>query len=193
MTRYLWILVGIVNGRARAVPDTARNDADFIRTNYESSQFCLYVQHSVLRNNQEIAISGVKCLFPHVLSSSIKQDSKTMFQCGVSRASHKMQTMDPVDCGIQVERIPSELVGDMVQLLSLGSHASVVGFSILGREVPMGSCWEDTIDPGLFVLVSRSCECSSRQLLGVEAIRSLLRRILSYWESTLNGFCSMRG
>lgn len=53
------------------LPDTPRDDTDLIRTNHQSAQLGLDVQNTVLRDNQEVPISRVEGLLPHVLASRI--------------------------------------------------------------------------------------------------------------------------
>lgn len=69
---------------------------------------------------------------------------------------------------------------------------SVVGVSIFDLEVLVGSRGDDPVHPGLLVLMSRSGESCSRQLFGIEAIRSLLGRVLAYGKGSFNGFRSAR-
>jgi len=82
-----------------------------------------------------------------------------------------MKGMHPVDSLIQVERIPSELVRNLMDLLvGLVFRVGVVrgGFSRL--EGAMSGRRQDTVEPGLLVLVARRGEGGARQLFSVQAV-----------------------
>lgn len=64
----------------------------------------------------------------------------------------------------------------------------VIRIRILGVEVLMGCCGDDTVHPGLSVFTSGSCEGSSGELFGIESIRNFLRGVVSDGESTFDGF-----
>lgn len=133
----------------------------------------------MLGHNEEISIRRVKSFFTHILSSSIQQNTQPALDGGVAGASYQVQAMHPVNLFIQIKRVPSELVGDVVKrLFFLGAQGSVISVFGDGLVVGMGGRGENAIQPGLFILVSRSCEGGPRQLLGVESIRRLLRRVL---------------
>jgi len=94
--------------------------------------------------------------------------------------------MDPIYLLVQVEWVPSELVGHVVQLMSLSGHRRVVRFGILCLEVLVGRCGQHTVYPGLLVFMSGCCKGRSRQLLGVKTIGHLLRRVLADGQRTLD-------
>lgn len=75
--------------------------------------------------------------------------------------------MHPVHSLIQVERVPSQLIGNVVELSGLGGHMSVIGVSVFDLEVFVGCRGDDPVNPSLFVLMSRSSEGCSRQLFGI--------------------------
>lgn len=95
--------------------------------------------------------------------------------------------MDPVHRLVQVEWVPSELVGNVVQFVNIGGHASVIRVGILCNEVLVRCRRQDTVDPGLLVFVSRSRERRAGELLGVQTIRCLLRRVLTDGQSSFDG------
>ena len=84
-----------------------------------------------------------------------------------------MQSVNPVDFVVQVERVPSELIGYLVQLARIWIDVVGTGLSWLERGVRSGG--KDPVEPGLLVLAARCSESCAGQLLVVEAIRSLLR------------------
>ena len=86
--------------------------------------------------------------------------------------------MHPINRVIDVERIPAELIGDLVKLSSIG--IGVVGGRFPLLEWRMRCCRKDTVEPCLLILVARGRERGSGKFLGVESIRRLLRRIGTY-------------
>lgn len=133
----------------------------------------------MLGHDEEISIGRVKSFFTHILSCSIQQNTQPTFDGGVAGASYQVQAMHPINFFIQIKRVPSELVGDVVQrLLFLGAQRSVIGIFGNGLVVGMGGGGENAIQPGLFVLVSGSCEGGARQFLSVQPVRRLLGRVL---------------
>lgn len=72
-----------------------------------------------------------------------------------------------------VEGIPPQLVGDVAQLGGVGAFlgGARLGRGLVGR---VGARRQDAVQPGLLVLVTRGCEGSSGELLGVEAVGGLL-------------------
>lgn len=49
---------------------------------------------------------------------------------------------------------------------------------------------KDAVEPGLLVVLAWSCECRTRELLGIETVWWLLRRVGSDWEGAFDGFGS---
>lgn len=79
------------------IPHAPGNHANLVRTDHQSPQFSLNVQHAVLRHDQKVAVSRVESFLPHILARRIKDDPQTMFQGGVTGSSNKVQTVDPID------------------------------------------------------------------------------------------------
>lgn len=75
-----------------------------------------------------------------------------------------------------------------MQLVRLGGHASVIRVGIFSDKVVMGGSGKDPVDPSLLVLVAWSSKGRAGQLLGIEAIGSLLRRVLTDGECAFDGF-----
>ena len=78
-----------------------------------------------------------------------------------------------------VKGIPTELVGDVVQLVLLLERGLVLAYQALGGrlggdEGRVRTGGQDAIEPRLLVLVSGGRECCSRQLFGVETQRGFL-------------------
>ena len=72
------------------------NDADLVWSYQQIAKLGLYVQHPVLRHDQEIAISAVECcLLWHGTSRRIDEDSYAAFHGWVASTSNKVQRMDP--------------------------------------------------------------------------------------------------
>ena len=97
--------------------------------------------------------------------------------------------MDPVDGVVEVEGVPSELVGDVVDLLvGLVFRVGVVGGGFAGLKVAVAARGEDAVEPCLLVLVARGGECGSRELLSVEPEGRVLRRVCAYRQCAWYGF-----
>jgi hypothetical protein len=64
----------------------------------------------------------------------------------------------------------------------------VIGVGIFGLEVLMRSSREDSVDPGLLVLMPWSSKSGPRQLLSVKPVGCLLRGVLPYREGAFDGF-----
>lgn len=47
---------------------------------------------------------------------------------------------------------------------------------------------QDTVEPGLLVVLAWSCECGTRKLLRIETVRWLLRRVGTNWEGSFDSF-----
>jgi len=67
----------------------------------------------------------------------------------------------------------------------------VICICFLGIEVLVGRGRDDSVNPGLFVLVSGSGKSCSGKLFGVETIWRFLRGVVSYWKGTFDGFGSV--
>lgn len=141
----------------------------------------------MLGDNQEVSVGRVERFLAHVLSGGIEQDTQTLLRRGVTRSRNQVQAVNPVHRLIQIKRVPAKLVGDMVQLGCFRCQARVVRIRILGREVLVGGGREDSVNPGLLVFVSGGREGRSRELLCIQAVGRLLRRVLAYRESSLDG------
>ena len=70
----------------------------------------------------------------------------------------------------------------------VASGGGVVGGCFASREWSVGARWKDTIEPALFVFVTRSCESSARELFTVEAVGRFLRRIGTDRKCAFNRF-----
>jgi hypothetical protein len=95
----------------------------------------------------------------------------------------------PINCLVEIEWVPSQLVGDVVDLLvGLVLGVGVICGGFAGLEVAVAARREDAVQPGLLVLVSGRSEGGSGELLGVETVRGLLWGVLADGEGALNGF-----
>jgi len=70
----------------------------------------------VLEHDQEVAVRAVEGLVGiHVLSRGEDEDSDTRFHGRVAGSRDEVQAVHPVYRLVQVERVPAELVRDLVQ------------------------------------------------------------------------------
>jgi hypothetical protein len=97
----------------------------------------------------------------------------------------------PVDRLVEVEGVPSQLVGDVVDLLvGLVLGVRVVGGGFSGLEVAVAARGQDAVQPCLLVLMARRCEGSPGELLGVEAVWGLLGGVCADGQRAFYGFRS---
>lgn len=144
----------------------------------------------MLSNNQKVPIRRIKRLVSHILPRRVEKDPQTLLHGRVPRPSHQMETMNPVNCIVQIKGVPSKLVGNMMQLGRLRGHARVIGICIFRDKVPMRGCGEDTVHPGLLVFVSGNCEGCSGEFFCVETVWGLLWGVLGDGESAFDSFGS---
>lgn len=101
------------------VSDASWDNADLIRPHEKSSELGSYIQRSMLRDDQEVTICTVEgFMVVHVLPSCVNIDANACFHAWISSSSNQMEAMDPIYRLVQVEGIPSELIGDLMDLLS---------------------------------------------------------------------------
>lgn len=100
--------------------------------------------------------------------------------------------MHPVDCLVEIERVPSYLVGHLVpSLLAVDSGIRIVCLSLSGFEWRVCGGWENSVQPRLLVFMSRCGEGGARELFAVQSIWALLWIILADWDGSLYGFAVM--
>ena len=98
-------------GEQDTVSDTAWDNADLVWANKERAKFCKNVKNTVLKNDQEVAVCGVKCRsLVHGLASRKDEDPDTLLHCWIASTGDQMQRVNPVDRRIKVEGIPSKLI-----------------------------------------------------------------------------------
>lgn len=101
------------------VSDSSWDDTDLIWPHEDSSELGSDFQRSMLRDDQEVTVctvEGLMCI--HVLSGCVYVDADTRFHAWISSSSNQMKAVDPVYCLVQIEGIPSELIGNLMDLLS---------------------------------------------------------------------------
>ena len=71
----------------------------------------------MLQHDQEVAICRVECaMLVHILARSKDIVADPLLASRITTASHKMERVNPVDRLIYVERIPPQLIRDLVYL-----------------------------------------------------------------------------
>jgi len=101
------------------ISDSSWDDADLIWPHEESAELCSDVQRSMLRDDQEVAVCTVEgFMIVHVLSSCVYVNAHTCFHAWVSSSSNQVEAMNPIYRLVQIEGIPSELIGDLMDLLT---------------------------------------------------------------------------
>src|SRR6187402_3139425 len=135
----------------------------------------------MLQNDQEIPVCRIKSLLGvHALSSREYKNSKSLFHCWVSSSSYQLQTVYPIHIFVQIKRIPPQLIGNLMQLVSLGICIVRGSFARIKWRVCSGR--ENPVQPRLLILVSRSCKCRAGELFRVQAVGRFLWRVSTYWK-----------
>jgi len=87
--------------------------------------------------------------------------------------------MDKILLGVFVEGVPTELIGDLVEL----TCPEVGGFfDGEGGEVVMCAGGENAVEPGLFVFVAGGGEGCAGEFFGVETEGGFLGRVAVGWK-----------
>lgn len=101
------------------IADTSRDDTNFIGANKQLAQLSLNIKYAMLWYDKEIAICTVKGLvIIHVLSRSVDEHPNSILHGRIPRARYQMEAVDPVNGFVQIERIPSQLIGYLMNLLA---------------------------------------------------------------------------
>ena len=133
-------------GKRDIVANSTWDDADFVWSNQNVPQLRAYVQYTVLRHDEEIAIGTVKGrVMIHRLPSGKDEHSNSLLHRGISCTSDEFERMNPVDGFVHVKWIPSQLVGYLMKLVVL--RIGIVGrcFSRLERRMSCGR--KDPVEP----------------------------------------------
>ncbi|KAG9954756.1 homogentisate 1,2-dioxygenase, partial [Aureobasidium melanogenum] len=102
-----------------AVPDASGDNADFIWSYEQSTKLGPNVQHSMLGHDQKVAVCAVESFMSiHVFSSGEYIDSDARLHAWVASSSDQMEAVDPVYRLVKIKGIPSELIGNLMDLLS---------------------------------------------------------------------------
>ena len=132
----------------------------------------------MLEDNEEVAVGRVESLMLiHRLPRGENKDTEAGFHNWIPGASDEVQTVDPVDGRVEIERGPAELVGDLVEL----RWCSVVGRGFTGGKGGMAGSGQDTVEPGLSVFMTRRSERRARDLFGVKTVWGFLGIISANW------------
>jgi hypothetical protein len=94
----------------------------------------------MLRDDQKVAVCTVEgFMVVHVLSSCKYVDANACFHAWISSPCDQMKAVDPVHRLVQIEGVPSELVRDLMDLLSwLGLWVCIEGSVFSWFKVRMG-------------------------------------------------------
>lgn len=177
-------------GELNAVLDAAGDDADFVWADEEVAEFGADVEDAVLGDDEEVAVGGGEGLVGgHAGAGGVDEDAEALLGGWVAGAGDEVEGVDPVDGVVEVEGVPSELVGDVVDLfVGFVFGIGVVGGGFTGLEVAVAARGEDAVEPCLLVLVARGGECSPGELFGVEPKGRVLRRVCAYRQCAWYGF-----
>ena len=177
-------------GQLDAVLDAAGDDCDFVWADEEVAELCADVEDAVLGDDEEVAVGGGEGLVGrHAGARGVDEDAEALLHGGVACAGDEVEGVDPVDGVVEVEGVPSELVGDVVDFfVGLVFRVGVVGGGFAGLEVAVAARGEDAVEPCLLVGVARGGECGARELFGVEPVGGVLGGVCADGQSAWDGF-----
>ena len=102
-------------GQQDSISDAPRNHTDLVGPDSDFAKLCMYVENAVLRHNEKVTVRGVERLFAHALSCSKHVNADPILGHWITCAGQGMQSVDPIHIWVKVERIPSDLIGDLIQ------------------------------------------------------------------------------
>ena len=100
------------------VADPAGDHADLVGADKKRSELGTDVEHTMLQDDEEVAVCAVEGrVHVHGLPRREDEDTETGLHGGVSGAGDKVEGMHPVNRLVEIEGIPAELIGDLVEFV----------------------------------------------------------------------------
>ena len=143
------------------VADTAWDNGNFIRPHQEMTKLGLNVKNTVLWNDEEIAIGGVKSFMGiHGFAGSEDEYADARFHCRITSAGNQVKRMYPIYGLVQVEGVPSKLIWNLMQLSAFWIGIVCSRFSRFEGRV--SSSGKDAVEPRLLILMTGCCKGCTR-------------------------------
>lgn len=109
----------------------------------------------------------------HGFSSCEYEHSEALLHGGIACPRDQVQRMYPVDGLVEIEGVPPQLIGNLMELG--GIWVRVISGRLPRLEGRVSSGGQYPIQPCLLILMPRGSERGPGKLLGVQAVRWLLR------------------
>ena len=169
---------GRPGGGARGEADAARDDAHLARLDAHPSELCDHVQRARLRHEEEVSVRVGEGGVEHGRVARVEVDRDALLERRPARAAHGHQTLHKGDwrASRQRERPPAVRIGR-----GDGRGVGEVGLQPAGQRLRGAAAhgWRNPVEPRALVGRAWRREGGARKLLGVEAQRRLLRRVLA--------------
>ena len=172
-------------GKNDAELDAARNDADLAGRDFENSEFRVKAKRAELRDDQQLAIGGVEEAVLHGGVGGVDVNGDADLHGRIAVAAQRHDAVDEVGLLFgNRQRIPAELIGRGGNFEKWSAANELCG-NLFVRAMRYG--WANAIGPGAAIGGSRRGKRRAAELLGVEAERMLLRRVLALRQPAGNG------
>ena len=159
--------------------DAARDHADLAGRDVEDAEFGVEAQRAELGNDEQLAVGGVEEAVVHRGVAGVEVDRDAGLHRGIAVAAQRDDAVDEVGwLRGNGQRIPAQLIGRGRRLRGTGRCESGVAANLFVRA--MRDRRPDAVGPGAAVGGARRGEGRAAELLGVEAERMLLRRVLPH-------------
>ncbi|CAM2144933.1 hypothetical protein PT2222_160209 [Paraburkholderia tropica] len=161
----------------------ARNHGDFERLDVELAHFRANRQAPFLRHDQQFAIGIEEEAVGHRAVGRVEMDRATAHRRRRAVARHRHPAVDEVGRrGRHRQRVPAQLIGrrgrHVVEIGDEARRAADLGVRDERCERLMHRARTDPIEPRAAIVRARRREGGARKLLGVQAVRAALWRVL---------------
>ncbi len=163
--------------KLHAKADAARNDGDLARRHLEPAELRQDVQRALLRHDEELAVGIVEKAVRHRAVGRVEVDREPRHRLGAAVACHGHHAVDEIGGRIRHrQRIPAQLVGRRGHVVEAARDA----MAVRETERLVHDAGADAVGPGAPVRMARRRERGAGDLLGIQAVRDALRRILAH-------------
>lgn len=140
------------------------------------------------RTDQKVTISIVERLVHHRLIAQVHMNGDAVARSRLTGAANRVQSLHEIHssctAGVllvagHIERQPTHLIRIRRQLVPVAAQMAAMRCRIDGAEWPMNGRRPNAIQPRAHVFGAWRRKSAAGQLLGVQAVRAFLRRILA--------------
>jgi hypothetical protein len=165
--------------------DTARNQGNFLRFHVEYAKLGFNMQAPLLRHDEEFTIGIAEPPIRHVAIGDVDMDADSALGLRRSVTGHGVDAFDEIHgrCGNR-QRIPAQLIRGYRAGTEITVECRLDKF---GKRT-MHRSGSDAIQPTAPICMPGCRECRAAHLLGIQAMRHVLRRIAALRQGARNGF-----